>query len=98
MSRSTKKPPFLSPSLVEKLQGIELMPETEKKKLHIKTYSRSSTIIPKMIGLTIYVHNGKEFIPVFIKEDMIGHKLGEFAFTRKFTKHSGDKQAQRRIS
>lgn len=92
MARSTKKPVFIAHSLLRKLQ------KSEQTNAPIKTYSRRSTIISLMLGKTIFVHNGKVFLPVHISEDKIGHKLGEFALTRTFKKHSGDKQAQRRIS
>ena len=89
MSRSVKKGPFVDYHLMEK---IERAKKTGDKKL-IKTWSRRSTIMPEAVGLTFAVHNGKKFIPVFISENMIGHKLGEFAATRQFRAHSGDKRA-----
>lgn len=82
MSRSIKKGPFVDKNLFKKIQVSD-------KKVQIKTYSRSSVIIPEMLGITINVHNGKTFIPVYIQENMIGHKLGEFAPTRVFKGHSG---------
>jgi small subunit ribosomal protein S19 len=83
MSRSLKKGPFVDTSLLEK---IEVMNRGEKKV--IKTWSRRSTIVPEMVGHTLAVHNGKKFIPVYITENMVGHKLGEFAPTRLFKGHT----------
>jgi small subunit ribosomal protein S19 len=83
MSRSLKKGPFIDPTLLEK---IEKAIEKNDKKL-IKTWSRSSTILPLMVGVTIAVHDGKQFVPVFITESMVGHKFGEFAPTRRFRGH-----------
>ena len=87
MSRSLKKGPFVDEHLLKK---IEEMNEKNEKKL-IKTWSRRSTIVPPMIGHTIAVHNGRKHIPVYINENMIGHKLGEFSFTRLFKSHSGNR-------
>ena len=87
MARSLKKGPYVFERLLKKVQ---LLNETGKKEV-IKTWSRRSTIYPDFIGHTIAVHNGKEFIPVYITEDMVGHKLGEFALTRKFGGHAGQK-------
>ncbi|OIO03468.1 30S ribosomal protein S19 [Candidatus Desantisbacteria bacterium CG_4_10_14_0_8_um_filter_48_22] len=84
MGRSLKKGPYIDPRLMEK---IELMNEGGEKK-PIKTWSRRSTISPEMVGHTFMVHNGRNFIPVFITESMIGHKLGEFSPTRTFKGHS----------
>src|SRR3982750_314636 len=84
MSRSLKKGPFVDVPLLEK---IEVMNRGGDKKV-IKTWSRRSTVIPEMVGHTIAVHNGKKFIPVYITENMVGHKLGEFSFTRTFKGHS----------
>src|SRR5271155_6271421 len=84
MSRSLKKGPFVDTSLLEK---IEVMNRGAEKKV-IKTWSRRSTVIPEMVGHTLAVHNGKKFIPVYITENMVGHKLGEFSFTRNFKGHS----------
>ena len=90
MPRSLKKGPFIDISLQKKVdQAI-----TENSKKPIKTWSRRSMISPSMVGLTISVHNGRQHIPVFINEDMVGHKLGEFAITRTFKLHSGDRKAQ----
>ena len=84
MSRSLKKGPFIDTSLLEK---VETMNRTNEKKV-IKTWSRRSTIIPEMVGHTMAVHNGKKFIPVYVTENMVGHKLGEFAQTRTFRGHT----------
>lgn len=93
MGRSLKKGPFISAKLLEK---IEKMNARNEKQL-IKTWSRASTILPVMIGHTIAVHNGKQHVPVYISEQMIGHKLGEFALTRVYKGHAGsDKKAARR--
>ena len=87
MARSLKKGPYVFDRLLNK---VKLLNETGKKEV-IKTWSRRSTIYPDFIGHTIAVHNGKEFIPVYVTEDMVGHKLGEFALTRKFGGHTGQK-------
>jgi small subunit ribosomal protein S19 len=87
LARSLKKGPYIEKSLLDK---IEAMNETNDKKL-IKSWSRSSCVIPEMIGHTIAIHNGKKHVPVYIQESMIGHKLGEFAPTRTFKGHGGDK-------
>ena len=87
MARSLKKGPFVFDRLLKKVQNLN----KENKKEVIKTWSRRSTIFPDFVGHTIAVHNGKEFIPVYITEDMVGHKLGEFALTRKFQSHGGNK-------
>ena len=84
MSRSTKKGPFVDTPLLEKL---EAMNRANEKKV-IKTWSRRSTVIPEMVGHTMAVHNGKKFIPVYVTENMVGHKLGEFAPTRTFKGHT----------
>ena len=83
MARSLKKGPFVDESLMKKVKAVN---ESGKKEV-IKTWSRRSTIYPEFIGHTFAVHNGKEFIPVYVTEDMVGHKLGEFAPTRKFGGH-----------
>src|SRR5687767_1719682 len=90
MSRSLKKGPFVDVPLLEK---IEVMNRANDKKV-IKTWSRRSTVIPEMVGHTIAVHNGLKFIPVYVSENMVGHKLGEFAMTRTFRGHSGKKAAE----
>ena len=87
MARSLKKGPFVDESLMKKIQKLN---EANKHEV-VKTWSRRSTIYPEFIGHTIAVHNGKEFIPVYCTEDMVGHKLGEFALTRKFGGHAGQK-------
>ena len=84
MSRSLKKGPYVNEKLLKKI--INMKPEDKKV---IKTWDRACTITPEMVGFTIGVHNGKEHIPVFITENMVGHKLGEFAPTRKFISHGG---------
>jgi len=88
MSRSLKKGPFVSVKLAKK---VAVAVESNKKSV-IKTWSRASMIIPDFVGQTIAVHNGKQFIPVFITENMVGHKLGEFSPTRNFRGHSGNKR------
>jgi len=88
MGRSLKKGPFVELHLIEK---IDKMNDTGSKK-PIKTWSRRSTITPEFVGLTIAVHNGKQHIPVYVSENMVGHKLGEFAMTRTFKGHSSDKK------
>ncbi len=90
MPRSLKKGPFVDEHLLEKIEAAQ---ETRSNKV-IKTWSRRSTIIPEMVGLTLAVHNGRKFIPVFITEDMVGHKLGEFSPTRTFYGHAGDKKSK----
>lgn len=85
MARSLKKGPFVDESLMKKVK----QQNKDNKKEVIKTWSRRSTIFPDFIGHTIAVHNGREFIPVYITEEMVGHKLGEFALTRKYNVHSG---------
>jgi small subunit ribosomal protein S19 len=87
MARSLKKGPFVDESLMKKVNNVK---ESGKKEV-IKTWSRRSTIYPEFIGHTFAVHNGKEFIPVYVTEDMVGHKLGEFALTRKFGGHGENK-------
>ncbi|MBQ4584312.1 MAG: 30S ribosomal protein S19 [Bacilli bacterium] len=87
MARSLKKGPYVFDRLLKKVQTLN---ENNKKEV-VKTWSRRSTIYPDFVGHTIAVHNGKEFIPVYVTEDMVGHKLGEFAPTRKFGGHAGQK-------
>lgn len=90
MTRSIKKGPFVDEHLLKKVRDtIE-----SKSKRPIKTWSRRSTIIPDMIDLVIAVHNGKDHVPVFITDNMVGHKLGEFSLTRVFKGHSGDRKAK----
>lgn len=90
MSRSLKKGPFVDQHLLKKALGAG--DDAKKGAKVIKTWSRRSTIIPEFIGLTIAVHNGKKHIPIFVTDQMVGHKLGEFALTRTFNGHSGDKK------
>ena len=85
MARSLKKGPYVEPSLNKKIEAMNRGGERQV----IKTWSRRSTIVPEMVGHTLAVHNGKRFIPVYITENMVGHKLGEFAPTRTFRSHSG---------
>ena len=89
MSRSLKKGPYVDEKLLKKVK--KLMPGD---KTVIKTWARACTITPEMVGFTFGVHNGKIHIPVFVSEDMVGHKLGEFAPTRKFVKHGGKRQRE----
>ena len=87
MSRSMKKDPFVDPKLLSRIKKMN----EENKKDVIKTWSRASTIFPDMIGHTIAVHDGRKHVPVYVSEEMIGHKLGEFVPTRTFKGHAGDK-------
>jgi small subunit ribosomal protein S19 len=89
MSRSLKKGPFIDGHLLKKVETAT----AGKDKRPIKTWSRRSTIVPDFIGLTIAVHNGKQHVPVYINEQMVGHKLGEFALTRTFKGHAADKKS-----
>lgn len=91
MPRSLKKGPFIDLHLLKK---VETALESGDKK-PIKTWSRRSTVFPEMVGLTIAVHNGKQHVPVYVTEDMVGHKLGEFAATRTYRGHDADKKAKR---
>ena len=88
MSRSLKKPPFVHYKLMTRVEEAQ---QSQKKSV-IKTWSRSSTITPEFVGLTIAVHNGNKFIPVYVTENMVGHKLGEFAPTRTFRGHADKKK------
>jgi small subunit ribosomal protein S19 len=88
MARSIKKGPFIDGHLMKKIQEAK----TSDSRKAIKTWSRRSTIFPEAVGLTFAVHNGRKFVPVFVNENMVGHKLGEFAPTRTFHGHSGDKK------
>jgi small subunit ribosomal protein S19 len=90
MARSLKKGPFIDVKLLKKVQVAQ---ETRNSRV-IKTWSRRSMIVPEMVGLTLAVHNGRKFIPVFVSENMVGHKLGEFSPTRTFHGHSGDKKTK----
>jgi small subunit ribosomal protein S19 len=91
MARSVKKGPFVDAHLLKKVDAVR----NSSDKRPVKTWSRRSTVLPDFIGLTIAVHNGKQHIPVFISENMVGHKLGEFALTRTFKGHTGGKKAKR---
>lgn len=90
MPRSLKKGPFVDDHLLKKALNAQ---ETRSRNI-IKTWSRRSTIMPEFVGLTFAVHNGKKFLPVFVTEDMVGHKLGEFSPTRTFYGHAGDKKTR----
>ena len=90
MARSIKKGPYVDAHLVKKAEKAQ----ANNDKKVIKTWSRRSTVVPELIGLTIAVHNGRKFIPVFVSDNMVGHKLGEFASTRTFHAHSGDKKTK----
>jgi small subunit ribosomal protein S19 len=89
MARSIKKGPFIDGHLLRKIDEAQ----AQNSKKVIKTWSRRSTVIPEAVGLTFAVHNGRKFVPVFVTENMVGHKLGEFAPTRTFHGHTGDKKA-----
>ncbi len=94
MARSLKKGPFVDESLLNK---IDIMNEAGEKKV-VKTWSRRSTIIPEMVGHTLAVHNGKKFIPVYVTENMVGHKLGEFSPTRTFRGHTTKTEKASRVA
>ncbi len=89
MARSVKKGPFVDAHLMKKIEAVRATSD----KRPVKTWSRRSTVLPEFVGLTIAVHNGKQHIPVYISENMVGHKLGEFSLTRTFKGHGGDKKA-----
>jgi len=91
MGRSLKKGPFVDAHLLDKVDAVRATND----KRPIKTWSRRSTILPEFIGLTIAVHNGKQHIPVFVTENMVGHKLGEFSLTRTFKGHTAGKKAKK---
>lgn len=91
MGRSVKKGPFVDAHLIKKVDTVRATSD----KRPIKTWSRRSTILPDFVGLTIAVHNGKQHIPVYVTENMVGHKLGEFSLTRTFKGHAADKKAKR---
>ena len=91
MSRSLKKGPFIADSLLKKVEALN----AKNQKQVIKTWSRASTIIPDMVGHTIGVHNGRQHVPVFISDQMVGHKLGEFAPTRTYRGHGSDRKSKR---
>lgn len=90
MARSLKKGPFIDDHLAKKVRYAQ---QSTQKQM-IKTWSRRSTVIPDMVGLTIAIHNGRKFVPVFVTENMVGHKLGEFAPTRTFRGHSGQRKTE----
>ena len=90
MPRSLKKGPFVDEKLMIKVSEAQGIRSSQV----IKTWSRRSTIIPEMVGLTLAVHNGRKFVPVFVSENMVGHKLGEFSPTRTFYGHAGDKKSK----
>jgi small subunit ribosomal protein S19 len=92
MARSIKKGPFIDGHLLKKVENAQALGSTKV----IKTWSRRSDIIPDMVGLTFAVHNGKKFIPVYVSENMVGHKLGEFSPTRTYYGHAADKKAKRK--
>ena len=92
MTRSAKKGPFCDANLVKKVE----VAHANKDKKPIKTWSRRSTILPDFIGLTIAVHNGRQHVPVYVSENMVGHKLGEFALTRTFKGHAADKKVTKK--
>ena len=91
MPRSIKKGPFVDAHLTKKVEAAQ----DSKSKKPIKTWSRRSMIVPDMVGLAIAVHNGKDHVPIFVTENMVGHKLGEFAQTHTFRMHSGERKAQK---
>ena len=91
MARSSKKGPFVDQHLVKKVEAAT----ANRDKRPIKTWSRRSTVLPEFVGLTIAIHNGKEHLPVYITDNMVGHKLGEFALTRTFKGHAADKKVKR---
>ncbi len=91
MGRSIKKGPFVDAHLIKKVDGVRATSD----KRPIKTWSRRSTILPDFVGLTIAVHNGKQHIPVYVTENMVGHKLGEFSLTRTFKGHTAGKKAKK---
>jgi small subunit ribosomal protein S19 len=92
MARSIKKGPYLEESLLKKVQQLN---ESDQKRI-VRTWSRRSMIVPEMIGHTFHVHNGKLFMPVFVTENMVGHRLGEFAPTRRHAVHAGDRRLKQR--
>jgi len=89
MARSVKKGPFVDAHLMKKVEAVRATND----KRPVKTWSRRSTVLPEFVGLTIAVHNGKQHIPVYVSENMVGHKLGEFSLTRTFKGHAADKKA-----
>ena len=91
MARSIKKGPFVDHHLLKKVETVR----TTNDKRPVKTWSRRSTILPEFVGLTIAVHNGRQHFPVYVNENMVGHKLGEFSLTRTFKGHAADKKAKK---
>ncbi|WP_269531241.1 30S ribosomal protein S19 [Chitinimonas sp. BJYL2] len=91
MARSVKKGPFVDAHLLKKIEAVRATND----KRPIKTWSRRSTVLPDFVGLTIAVHNGKQHVPVYVNENMVGHKLGEFSLTRTFKGHAADKKAKK---
>jgi len=91
MARSIKKGPFVDAHLIKKIETVRATND----KRPVKTWSRRSTVLPEFVGLTIAVHNGKQHIPVYVSENMVGHKLGEFSLTRTFKGHAADKKAKK---
>ena len=89
MARSVKKGPFVDLNLLKKVEAVRVTND----KRPVKTWSRRSTVLPEFVGLTIAVHNGKQHVPVYVSENMVGHKLGEFSLTRTFKGHAADKKA-----
>ncbi len=92
MARSIKKGPFVDAHLLKKIEAVRATSD----KRPVKTWSRRSTVLPTFVGLTIAVHNGKQHIPVYISENMVGHKLGEFSLTRTFKGHAADRKASKK--
>ncbi len=90
MPRSLKKGPYIDPKLMKKVVAAQ----DNRSARVIKTWSRRSTVVPEMVSLTLAVHNGRKFVPVFVSEDMVGHKLGEFSPTRTFYGHAGDRKSK----
>jgi small subunit ribosomal protein S19 len=90
MPRSLKKGPYIEPKLMNKV----LVAQESRSNRVIKTWSRRSTVVPEMVGITLAVHNGRKFVPVFVSENMVGHKLGEFSPTRTFYGHAGDRKSK----
>lgn len=91
MARSIKKGPFVDAHLLKKVEAVRATND----KRPVKTWSRRSTVLPEFVGLTIAVHNGKQHVPVYVTENMVGHKLGEFSLTRTFKGHAADKKAKK---
>jgi len=91
MSRSLKKGPFIEPRLLSKVEKLN----EQNKKVVIKTWSRASTIFPQMVGHTIAIHNGRQHVPIYVTENMVGHKLGEFAPTRNYRGHLAEKKKKK---